>query len=366
LANWQGALEKLEVTQHSLDKGFWLNKKVLLTGHTGFKGSWLSLWLNTLGANVFGVSLPPVPSGLFELLELSQSIKSMECDIRDSALLQKIIEESNPDIVFHLAAQSLVLPSYRDPTATFTTNVMGTVNLLDSLRTLRSTKVIIVVTTDKVYSNNHTRRPFKEDDPLGGYDPYSASKAAVEILVEGYRNSFFKAQKIALATARAGNVIGGGDWAEGRLMPDLMRSRELNQPLCLRHPNATRPWQHVLEPLFGYLRLAEYLWRNAEHAGPYNFGPLASNAASVKAVVELARSIYGSGEIDWLEASGGPYEAEWLELDTAKVCSLLKIKPRWGLEKSIKKTIDWYLSKLNGIPALELCTNDINEFSAAQ
>ena len=257
-----------------LGEGFFRGKKVLLTGHTGFKGSWLVLWLHRLGARVAGVSLPPntLPN-LFSLVGIEDLCESHLCDIRDCAALNAVIRQIEPEIVFHLAAQPLVRASYLDPVETIATNVMGTAHVLDALRGLESTRVAVMVTTDKVYREKQPPRPYRENDALGGHDPYSASKAASEIVIGSYRSAFLAEQGVAIASARAGNVIGGGDWSADRLIPDAVRAWQKGQTLEVRRPDAIRPWQHVLEPLAGYLTLAEKIWRQPALAGAYNFGP---------------------------------------------------------------------------------------------
>jgi CDP-glucose 4,6-dehydratase len=271
------------------DPHFWRGKRVLLTGHTGFKGAWLALWLQRLGAQVTGVALPPATEpNLFTLARVEQGVETHFCDIRSAQALALRVRAARPEVVLHLAAQALVRPGYAAPLDTFATNVMGTAHLLDALRGLPEVRVAVVVTTDKVYRNREWAYPYREDDQLGGHDPYSASKAATELVTASYRDSFLAAQGVAVATARAGNVIGGGDWAQDRLLPDAVRAWGAGETLHIRRPHATRPWQHVLEPLAAYLRLAQRLWEQPGLAGAYNFGPLPHEAASVKHVIELA------------------------------------------------------------------------------
>ena len=267
---------------------FWRGKRVLLTGHTGFKGSWLALWLKRLGAKVTGIAIEPNTSpSLFELGDIQEGMISHYCDIRNLTKLQILIESVQPEIVFHLAAQPLVRASYKDPLDTFSTNIIGTANILDSLRKVESCKVAVMVTTDKVYRNKEWLYPYRESDALGGYDPYSASKAASEIVISSYRDSFLAQQGLAVGSARAGNVIGGGDWSQDRLIPDAVRAWQAGVALEIRNPKATRPWQHVLEPLAGYLTLAYKLWNQPELVGAYNFGPQPHEVASVRTVIEL-------------------------------------------------------------------------------
>ena len=343
--------------------GFFRGKRTLLTGHTGFKGSWLVLWLNRLGAQVTGISLPPITRpNLFSLAGIEELCASHYCNIRDRAALDTLIEQVEPEIVFHLAAQPLVRASYLDPVVTFATNVMGTAHVLDALRGLERTRVAVMVTTDKVYRSKERCRPFSENDALGGRDPYSASKAASEIVIASYRDAFLAEQGVAVASARAGNVIGGGDWSEDRLIPDAVRAWQTGQTMEVRRPDAIRPWQHVLEPLAGYLTLAEKLWQQPALAGAYNFGPATDETATVRHVVEIARDRYGRGEVRYGNGSDGPHEAGWLALDTAKSNRDLGVHPRWTLAESIEKTMSWYRAWQEGEEARELCQAQIAEY----
>lgn len=290
------------------DSSFWRGKRVLLTGHTGFKGAWLALWLQRLGAQVTGLALAPATTpALFTLAGVAQGMDSHVCDVRDAAAVAARVRAAQPDVLLHLAAQALVRPGYAAPLDTFATNVMGTAHVLDALRGLDSVRVAVVVTTDKVYRNREWAYPYREDDALGGHDPYSASKAASELVAASYRDSFLAVQGVAVATARAGNVIGGGDWAEDRLIPDAVRAWEQGATLHIRHPQATRPWQHVLEPLAAYLRLAEVLWQRPQRAGAYNFGPLPHEAATVQHVIELASGAYPASATSYEKNSNHPH-----------------------------------------------------------
>lgn len=344
---------------------FWAGKRVLVTGHTGFKGAWLTLWLQRLGATVIGVSLPPATTpSLFELAGVAAKVDSRFADIRDAAAIAQLIAAAKPQIVFHLAAQALVRASYRDPLPTFATNVQGTANVLDALRSIDAARVAVAVTTDKVYRSAEPPFPHREIDPLGGHDPYSASKAAAEIVIASYRDAFLAQKGTAVASARAGNVIGGGDWSEDRLIPDAMRAWAANAPLSIRRPEAVRPWQHVLDPLAGYLMLAEKLWEQPALAGAYNFGPQTHAAATVREVVEIARAVNGGGEVTWAEHAEGPHESAWLALEVAKARSVLNVRPRWPLADAVRRTVRWYRQQLEGRNSAQLCAEDIDAFDA--
>ena len=348
------------------DPAFWQGKRVLLTGHTGFKGSWLALWLQRLGAQVHGISLAPAAQpNLFTVAGIAERCAHHCVDIRDAAALAAQVQRAQPQIVFHLAAQALVRAGYRAPLDTYSTNVMGTANLLDALRGVDGVRAAVVVTTDKVYRNAEHAYPFREDDPLGGQDPYSASKAAAEIVTASYREAFLAARGAAVATARAGNVIGGGDWSEDRLIPDAVRAWQAGLPLAIRRPAAVRPWQHVLEPLAGYLALAQRLWVDGAAADAYNFGPHTHEAASVAEVVGLAQAAFGAGE--WqADDDGGPHEAGWLSLEVARARARLGVAPRWSLPEGVARTMAWYRRHADGADAGELCEADIDAFEAAR
>ncbi|QIR16120.1 CDP-glucose 4,6-dehydratase [Shewanella aestuarii] len=349
----------------ALFNDFFRGRKVLITGHTGFKGSWLTLWLHRLGADITGISLlPQTQPNLFSLLNIESLCQHHVCDIRDQPALATLINKVKPEIVFHLAAQPLVRASYREPIETFSTNVMGTANLLEALRSSATVKSVVMVTTDKVYQNQEVERPYQEDDRLGGHDPYSASKAASELIIDCYRNSFLAEQGIALASARAGNVIGGGDWSDDRLIPDAIRAWQNKQPLNIRRPESIRPWQHVLEPLFGYMKLAHDLYHQPELSGAFNFGPETSEAATVRHVISTAQQIYSSGDVIWHDVPEGVHEAGLLTLDTTKSHGMLNIRSLWDLNETLKRTINWYSEHENGTTAQALCEADIAAYEA--
>lgn len=342
---------------------FWSGTSVLLTGHTGFKGAWLRRWLQRLGAHVTGAALaPPVGASLFAELGGEGDPGHHVCDLRDPEPIRAIAQEARPEVVFHLAAQPLVRASYRDPVSTFSTNVMGTVHLLEALRPLDTVTAVVVVTTDKVYENREWVWGYREDDRLGGHDPYSASKAAAEIVTASYRDAFFAERSIPVATARAGNVIGGGDWAEDRLIPDAVRAWTAGETLQIRSPDAVRPWQHVLEPLCGYLLLAEALAKGAAPPSAYNVGPYAHEAASVRDVIEQARRTFGRGTVAFGSEPAGLHETSRLLLDTGRVADTLGIRPRWSLPESVERTLCWYREAREGGDARALCNADFQAF----
>jgi len=349
------------VIRMQLNKEFWRGRRVLLTGHTGFKGAWLAFLLKNLGAELTGLSLAPntTPS-LFAALKLDQSMHSHIGDIRDAALVKQVVQDCRPEVVLHLAAQALVRPSYREPLATFATNIMGSAHILEALRGQDGAKVAVMVTTDKVYRNLEQIHPYPETAELGGHDPYSASKAASELLISSYRDSFLAEQGLTVAVARAGNVIGGGDWSEDRLLPDAIRAWENGQTLQVRRPQSVRPWQHVLEPLAAYLTLAQAGYQNTDLAQAWNFGP--DGAATVREVVELARQEFGRGDVDFAVKVEGVHEAGLLSLDASKAREQLAIEPRWDLSAAVSRSVRWYADFLTGIPAQELCQRDIDAY----
>lgn len=333
---------------------FYKNKKVFVTGHTGFKGSWLLFWLNSMGAQVKGYALAPTTENdLFVKMRGSDLCESVIADIRDSKRLESEILSFNPDIIFHLAAQPLVIYSYSDPELTYETNVMGTAFLLKAVRKLEKKCSVVLITTDKVYENFEWVFPYRENDRLGGYDPYSSSKAACEILINSYRQSFFNFSDWAIhqksiAVARAGNVIGGGDWSENRIIPDIVRALLNDQKIIVRNPGSIRPWQHVLEPLGGYLLLAQRLHEDPLKFGEaWNFGPYLSDTFSVKDLVKKAIAIWGSGEVEHLQEKTLLHEAGLLKLDISKAVSLLNWRPRLNCDTAIQKTINWYKESQN-------------------
>lgn len=331
-----------------MNPDFWREKKVFLTGHTGFKGSWMSLWLQNLGAEVIGYSLvPPTQPNLYELADVEKGMESIRGDVLDPEHLRRAVREHRPEIVFHLAAQSLVRRSYEDPIGTYATNVLGTAHLLDAVRAVPSVRSIVIVTSDKCYENREDRRAYRESDRLGGADPYSSSKAAAELVTSAFRKSFFTSAKdetrVGVASARAGNVIGGGDWGADRLIPDVMRAVLDGRDLLIRHPQAIRPWQHVLEPLSGYLTLAEKLWQQPERfSESWNFGPNESETLSVSTLLECLRELWGPG-LSWQFDDGAhPPEARYLSLDCTKSRVELGWEPRWDLNSALEATVQWY------------------------
>lgn len=342
------------------------NKTVLITGNSGFKGSWLSLWLNKLGANVIGYSLPPhTEPSIFKALGLEDKITHITGDVRDENTLTKTLQAHKPDIVFHMAAQPLVGLSYEQPKLTYETNIMGTINLFEAVKKTDSFKAIVNVTTDKCYENNSDKQPYKETDPMGGYDPYSSSKGAVELISSAYRNSFFNNEEypIALATARAGNVIGGGDWAQDRLVPDLIRSLASKTELHIRNPKATRPWQFVLEPLSGYLQLGAYLLTyGAKYAEGWNFGPESESILPVDEIIQNTIKAWGAQDYSY-ELQNTYHEAQNLTLDINKAKSLLKWQPSYNNKEMLQSTVNWYKKFYEGNENMyEFSLNQINEY----
>jgi CDP-glucose 4,6-dehydratase len=348
-----------------IDPGFWQGKRVLVTGHTGYKGSWLALWLAALGADVSGysVSVPTEPS-LFELARVEQEVRSTMADVRDRESLQAAFAESRPEIVIHMAAQSLVRRSYRYPVETYETNVMGTVNVLEAVRSRDDVRVVVNVTTDKVYENHESESGYREDEPKGGHDPYSNSKAASELVTAAYRDSFFGPGAAAVASARAGNVIGGGDWGEDRLIPDLMRGVLSDRSTSIRHPEAVRPWQHVLNPLSGYLVLAERLWDSHEFAEAWNFGPDERDTLSVRELIARLSELWGD-EIPWEHDAGDhPHETHALRLDSTKAKERLGWTPGWDLDQALVSIAEWYRGYRDGEDSRALVLRQIAAFGS--
>lgn len=348
---------------------FYRNKRVLVTGHTGFKGSWLSIWLHALGAEVIGVALDPATErDNFVLSGIGKKIEAdIRADIRDGERMKRIFAEYRPEIVFHLAAQPLVRLSYECPVETYQTNVMGTVNILEAIRATDSVKVGVMITTDKCYENKEQLWGYRENEPMGGYDPYSSSKGAAEIAIASWRRSFFNPSNYAqhgksIASVRAGNVIGGGDWALDRIIPDCIRALEAGRPIDIRSPKAIRPWQHVLEPLGGYMLLAEKMWNDpAEYCEGWNFGPRAESISTVWEVAEKVIKHYGSGTLRDLSDPNALHEAKLLMLDISKAKFRLGWEPRMDIDRTIAKTVDWYKNYRKEEP-YELCLRQIGEY----
>ncbi len=340
----------------------WQGRRVLLTGHTGFKGGWLGVWLRALGAEVTGLSLASEPGSLGDALGIEQLLPWHRIDIRDAAAVRQAVAQARPDVVFHLAAQSLVRRSYADPLETLQVNVMGTAHVLEALRAAPSAQAVIVVTSDKCYENRERAQPYRETDALGGHDPYSASKAAAEIVTASWRRSFLAAQGVAVASVRAGNVIGGGDAAADRLVPDCIRAFAAGHAVRIRHPAATRPWQHVLDPLCGYLLLAERLLAGADAAEAWNFGPGPDDVWPVAKLVGVLAEAWGNGASWTGEADGTLHEAGLLAVDAALARRRLGWRPRVGLDTGLRWTVDWYRRRLAGEAALGLVLRDIERF----
>lgn len=356
-----------------IDTDFWRHKKVFITGHTGFKGSWLCLWLHSLGAKVSGYALdPPTDPSLFELCRIDTLVQSMIADVRDGSSLMKAMHEAGPEIAIHMAAQPLVRDSYNMPVETYAVNVMGTVNLFEAVRATDTVKAVINVTTDKCYENREWVWGYREREPLGGYDPYSSSKACSELVTSAYRSSYFNPREysmhgVGVASARAGNVIGGGDWATDRLVPDCIRALLNGEKAVIRNPSAIRPWQHVLEPLFGYLLLAQKLCEDGpRYAGAWNFGPDERDAKPVEWLVKQLCTKWNNGASFTIDQGKHPHEAHYLKLDCSKATSELGWRPKWDLEKAIDCIIDWTrVYKENGA-LREICLKQIDEYMSGE
>jgi CDP-glucose 4,6-dehydratase len=348
-----------------MNPAFWRGKRVFLTGHTGFKGSWLSLWLQSLGAQVTGFALaPPSQPSLFETAQVAQGMESLRGDIRDAAALQAAMQAARPDIVIHMAAQALVRYSYANPVETYSTNVMGLVHLFEAVRATPGVRAVVNVTSDKCYENREWPWGYRENEAMGGYDPYSNSKGCAELVTSAYRSSFFNPERhaehgIALGSGRAGNVIGGGDWAEDRLIPDMVRAIGAGRPVRIRSPHAIRPWQHVLEPLSGYLALAERLYTDGPgFAEGFNFGPHDVDARPVQWIVERLCQSWGAGASWELDEAPQPHEAHYLKLDCSKARSRLDWQPRWQLGQTIDHIVAWHKAHAAGL--------DMRAFTLAQ
>ena len=354
-----------------MNQSFWKGKRVLVTGHTGFKGSWLSLWLQSLEAEVIGYALAPSTSpSLFDVAEVGKGMTSLVGDIRDIEHLRTIFTKHQPEIVIHMAAQALVRKSYIEPVETYSTNVMGTVNLLEAVRSTGSVKCVVNVTSDKCYENREWAWGYRENEAMGGYDPYSNSKGCAELVTAAYRNSYFHPERynehgVAIATGRAGNVIGGGDWAEDRLIPDMMRAITNGKAVDIRNPHSIRPWQHVLEPLSGYLLLAQKLYEDgSDFAEGWNFGPNEDDAKPVQWILETLTKLWGEGASWKLDGGNHPHEAHYLKLDCSKAKSRLNWHPRWSLATAIDQICIWHKAHLAGADMQAMCLHQIQQYQA--
>ncbi len=360
-------IEKAKTNQ-SLNN-FYKSKRVLITGHTGFKGGWLSLWLAKLGAQVIGYAKePPTSPSLFEVCNIADKVTSIIGDVKDIENLGNVFEKYQPEIVFHMAAQALVRYSYKEPVETFETNVMGTVNVLEGCRHSKTVRAIVNITSDKCYENQESRQGYIEGDMLGGYDPYSSSKAAAELVTGAYLQSFFNPEdhnshEIGLASARAGNVIGGGDWADDRIIPDCIKAFMNKKEVVIRSPDAVRPWQHVMEPLYGYLLLGQHLYSDGSNfSGAWNFGPEDENLKPVKWILDQMIDSWGEDSSWTINEGENPHETNYLKLDSSKAKSRLGWYPKWDIDRSLKKTIEWYKSYKNGENMLNITTNHLNDY----
>lgn len=369
MAKRKGTLENVGINMKAtVTPAFWKGKKVFLTGHTGFKGSWLSLWLQSMGAEVKGFALtPPTTPALFDEAQVGQGMQSEIGDVRDLQAVTRSMADFNPDVLIHMAAQPLVRLSYREPVETYATNVMGSLHVLEAARQCLNLRAIVNVTTDKCYENREWEWGYREDEPMGGHDPYSNSKGCVELLTSAYRNSFFNTQQgAALASARAGNVIGGGDWAEDRLIPDILRAFEQGQSVTIRNPQATRPWQHVLEPLSGYLLLAEHLCNyGQDFAQGWNFGPKDEDARPVDWILNHMVEAWGEGASWQLDQDPQPHEANFLKLDISKARGRLHWSPTWDLETTLARIVNWHRAWLSGEDMQVCCLEEISAYMAA-
>lgn len=365
------AIRQSTVEGLALNPGFWQGKRVLLTGHTGFKGSWLSLWLQSMGAQVTGYALaPPTNPSLFEIAEVAQGMTSVIGDIRDLSKLQAVFAEHQPEIVIHMAAQPLVRYSYQNPVETYSTNVMGTVHLLEAVRNTSGVKVVVSITTDKCYENREWIWGYRENEPMGGFDPYSNSKGCAELVSSAYRSSFFNANNyaqhgVATATVRAGNVIGGGDWAQDRLIPDTLAAFEQGRRVDIRNPHSIRPWQHVMEPLRGYLTLAEQLFKHGPSFGEgWNFGPNDEDAKPVGWVVEQMAALWGTDAQWHIDNGEHPHEAHFLKLDISKARSRLDWHPALRLKEALALIVDWSKQRAAGANMRQLTLDQLRTYQA--
>jgi CDP-glucose 4,6-dehydratase len=359
-------METMEGLNGKVNISFWRNKKVFLTGHTGFKGSWTALWLHSMGANVKGYALEPSTTpALFNEAKVSDIIESQIGDIRDLQKLKEVMVSFNPDVLIHMAAQPLVRLSYKEPVETYSTNVMGTVNVLEASRYCKNLKAIVSVTTDKCYENKEWEWGYRENESMGGHDPYSSSKGCAELVTSAYRNSFFNSANTAsLASARAGNVIGGGDWADDRLIPDILRAFQNETPVVIRNPLSTRPWQHVLEPISGYLVLAEALYIYGDKfAEAWNFGPKDEDCKPVNWILDKMVDSW-EGKASWeLDKNNSPHEAKFLKLDCSKVKGRLLWEPKWKLEHSLNLIVNWHQKWMSGENMHNNCLQEIAAYS---
>lgn len=356
----------MELEKRKVDVEFWRGKKVFLTGHTGFKGSWLSIWLKSMGTIVKGYSLAPnTTPNLFTEANVASEMDSEIGDIRNLQRISKSMSDFDPDVLIHMAAQPLVRLSYIEPVDTYTTNVIGTVNVLEAARYCKNLKAIVSVTTDKCYENKEWEWGYRENEPMGGHDPYSSSKGCAELVTSAYRRSFFNTDETAaLASARAGNVIGGGDWADDRLVPDILRAFEKSEPVGIRNPLSTRPWQHVLEPISGYLVLAENLYKDGQSfAEGWNFGPKDEDCKSVQWILENMISVWGDGASWQLDEKSNPHEANFLKLDCSKAKTRLKWEPKWNLKGTLEMIVNWQRKFLEGADIEKECIKEINQYN---
>ncbi len=351
----------------TIDPGFWRDRRVLVTGHTGFKGAWLSLWLQTLGAQLTGFSVgTPTEPSLYELAHVGEGMESVVGDVRDYHALDGVISSAAPEVVVHMAAQSLVRRSFIEPRQTFEVNVMGTVNLLDVLRHVDSARVVVNVTSDKCYENHEWEWAYREHEPMGGHDPYSSSKGCAELVTNAFRRSFFSGRgDLRVASARSGNVIGGGDWGQDRLIPDIMSAALDGRPIAVRNPTSVRPWQHVLNPLSGYLMLARALWSSEALAEGWNFGPGEEDARTVGSIVAHIAELW-PGDLRWVEDPGPHlHEASQLKLDSSRARSQLGWRPRWGLQRGLEAVVDWYRALSAGEDMRAVTLGQIEAFQHA-